>query len=177
MDGFMDDVDIPEDDVMLIDKEMRYLWFYWIGCFGMFPVLAAMVLIGGERFSEMVQDDEHLVNLITTVFLVVSITSVAVSVLLRKQFLSGGLRGLTDMALKQARVVHPEWLGRFRTGKVVCTAMASTAGPMGFVLFLLSGDMELFGLFMALGMGGVIYHRPRREELIEYYQRCHTTID
>jgi len=175
--GFFDEMNIPEDDVVLIDKEMRYLWFFWCGCFGMFPVLAAMVLIGVKGFSEAVLDDEQTINLIMTVFLVVSIISIAVSVFLRKRFLSGGLRSFTNTALQQARADQPEWLMRFRTGKFFCTALATTAGPMGFVLFLLSGEMWLFGLFMALGMGGVISHRPRREELIEYYQRYHRRTD
>lgn len=177
MDGFMDDMDIPKDDVLVINRELRFLWFYWISSIGMIPILAATVLIVGERFSESVQDDEHLVNVITTVFLVVSIASVAVSVLLKKQLLSGRLQLLITLFLKRSRVAQPEWLGRFRAVNIICTAMASIAGPMGFVLFVLSGEMWLFGLFMAIGAGGVIYHRPGREELIEYYQRCHKTID
>ena len=177
MDGFFDEMDIPEDDVVLIDKEMRFLWFYWCGCFGMFPVSVAIILIGGEGFSELILDDEQTIKLLTVMFLAVSIISIAVSVFLRKRFLSGGLRGFISMTLQQARADQPEWIGRFRAGKVICTVLSSTAGPMGFMLFLLSGEMWLFGLFMALGMGVVIYHRPRREELIEYYQRCHKTID
>jgi hypothetical protein len=177
MEGLMGELDIAEEDLVAVDKEMRFLWFYWVGCFGMFPALVATILIMGERLDELALGSEQAVNILTSIFLAASMAVIALSVWIRKKLLSGGWLFLTDAAVKQAKPGQAEWLVRFRMGMILCTALSGAAGLMGFMLCLFSGNMLLFGLFMVLGAGGTIYHRPRREELIEYYHRFRGNID
>ena len=171
MEGLMSEFDIAEADLAAVDKEIRKFWFLWAGCFGQFPALVTVILIMGGRLDGLMQGNEHLVNILMPVFLITSMVLIAVSVWLRKQLLSDRLRFLTDGAVKQAGGGQAEWIVRYRAGKMFCIVLPGVAGPMGFLLCLFSGNMLLFGLFMVVGCVATIYHRPRREELIECYHR------
>ncbi|SLM32411.1 conserved membrane hypothetical protein [Desulfamplus magnetovallimortis] len=60
---------------------------------------------------------------------------------------------------------HPA-VARYSITVIICLALLESIGIYGVVLFLLSGDIGVLYQLIAVSAAGMIYFRPRKEELI-----------
>lgn len=173
MNGLLEREEIEEKERIEIEKELRILWFFWAGCFGTLLVLIVMCVGFGEMLRENIEvRPDFPINLLKAVFIVAGILSLALAYFLRRRFLAGKSRGLGNKAVEMLFSANkPAYLLKYRYGIYPPMAISVSPGCYGFVLFMLSGDALIFYLFLIIAALAVLYHRPKKDEIIELLQK------
>jgi hypothetical protein len=173
MSGLLEREAIEEKERVEIEKELRVLWFFWAGCSGALLVLLLMCAGFGEKLRENIEvKPDFPINMLKAVFIVAGILSLALAYFLRRRVLAGKSIGLENKAVEMLFSSNkPAYLLKYRYGIFQPMAISASPGCYGFVLFMLSGDALIFYLFLIISALGVLYHRPKKEEIIALLQK------
>ncbi len=127
----------------------------------------------GEKLRENIKiNPDFPINMLKAVFMVVGILSLALAYFLRRRFLTGKTRGLENRIIKMAPSSNkPAYLLKYRCGIYLPMAISASPGFYGFVLFTLGGDALTFYLFLIISALGLLYHRPKKDEIVALLQK------
>jgi hypothetical protein len=164
---------LEEKERVEIEKELRILWFFWAGCFGALFVLLLMCAGFGEKLRENIEvSPDFPINLLKGLFIVVVLISLVLAYFWRRLVLAGKSIGFENKAFEMLFSSNkPAYLLKYRYGIYPPMAISASPGFYGFVLFMLGGDALTFYLFLIISALGVLYHRPKKEEIIELLQK------
>jgi hypothetical protein len=173
MNGLLEREVIEENERVEIGKELRILWFFWAGCFGFLFVLFLMCAGFGEKLRENIEvSPDFPFNLLKGLFIVVVLISLVLAYFLRRRVLAGKSRGLENKAVEMLFSSNkPASLLKYRYGIFLPIAISACPGSYGFVLFMVGGDSLTFYLFVIISVLGLLYHRPKKEEIIALLQK------
>jgi hypothetical protein len=173
MSGLLEREAIEEKERVEIEKELRVLWFFWAGCFGALLVLLLICAGFGEKLRENIEvRPDFPINMLKAVFIVAGILSLALAYFLRRRFLAGKSRGLGNNVVEMLfSTKKPAYLLKYRYGIYPPMAISASPGFYGFVLFMVGGDTLIFYLFLIISALAVLYHRPKKDEIITLLQK------
>ncbi|MHC4641352.1 MAG: hypothetical protein ACYS32_06880 [Planctomycetota bacterium] len=173
MNGLLEKEEIEEKERIEIEKELRILWLLWSGCFGALLVLLLMCAGFGEKLRENIEvKPDFPINMLKAVFMVAGILSLVIAYILRRRFLTGKSIGFENKAVEKLFSSNkPAYLLKYRNGTYLPTAISASPGFYGFVLFMVGGDALTFYLFLIISALGVLYHRPKKDEIITLLQK------
>jgi hypothetical protein len=168
MDGLLEREAIEEKERGEIEKELKILWLFWAGCFGALVVLLIMCVGFGERLQENIDvRPDFPINIYKGSFIVAALLSLVLAYFLRRRFLSGKSTSLENMAVGiMTSPSKPAYLLKYRCGTFTPMAISACPGFYGFVLFMVSGDTLTFYLFLIIAALGLLYFRPKKDEII-----------
>ena len=170
---------IGENERVEIRRELRVLWFFWTGCMGMPFAMFFMCEVFGQRIRENLnRGPDFPINKLTYLFLIVGLASSVLSYFLRKWLLSGIWEVFNRQAERAAVSLNkPVYMLKYRQAIFIPTALSSTPAIYGFLLFMLGADKFVLYFFLGIAFLGVLYHRPKEDELIEMLRREKSTTD
>ena len=173
MNGLLEREAIEEKERVEIKRELRVLWFLWAGCFGTLLVLIGMCEGFGEKLRENIEvGPDFPFNLFKGLFIVVVLISLVLAYFWRRRVLAGKSIGLENKAVEMLFSSNkPAYLLKYRYGIFLPIAISASPVFYGFVLFMLGGDALIFYLFLIISALAVLYHRPKKEEIIELLQK------
>ncbi|MHC4084145.1 MAG: hypothetical protein ACYSU3_01530 [Planctomycetota bacterium] len=173
MSGLLEREAIEEKERVEIEKELRVLWLLWAGCFSTLLVLLLMCAGFGEKLRENIEvRPDFQINMFKAVFIVAGILSLALAYFLRRRFLAGKSRGFGNRIVEMAFSSNkPAYLLKYRYGIFQPMAISVSPGFYGFVLFMIGGDALIFYLFLIIAALAALYHRPKKDEIIELLQK------
>jgi hypothetical protein len=163
---------LEETDRVAIDKELRFLWLMWAGTLGTVPVLLFMSLTFARdlRDSAAVAPNVPL-GVITAALSVLMVFSVFASFILRRLFLTGRFKFMQTQTAQTATSTNkPDYLAKYRVATFLPMTIAATPGFYGFILFVMGADLTFFYAFLVIAALAILYHRPRRDEIIHLLQ-------
>jgi len=173
MDGWLDKELIEEKDRVEIDKELRSLWVLWVGNVGVLFAVVFICYVFGERIREnMNVRSDFPIGIFRTVLLVVGILSLVLAYFLRGHFLSERFKGFEKAYSKSGAYMNkPSYLLKYRSGIFLPTAISGSIAIYGFLLFILGDGFYTLWVVIIISAVGLLYHRPKREEIIELLGR------
>ena len=155
-----------------IAKEIRFLWVLWATNLLMLLVLVFMCHIFKEKAERIKVSEDFPLGILKIVLAIVGVFSLALAQLLRKRFLAGKYKFYDTLCIRNAASMNkPVYLMKYRTNIYLFMMMPGIIGMFGFLLFLLGSGLETFYVFVIVSALGIIWQRPRTEELIEFFQR------
>jgi len=86
---------------------------------------------------------------------------------LRRALLSTGEKPSAAVHEEQTDRSQKQRLAKYAAAVIVALALAESIGIFGLVLFVLTGKFQTLYILIVLSAAGIIYHRPKKEELEE----------
>jgi hypothetical protein len=169
----VDIISLPEDEQNEIRKEMRILMILWTAILAQSMVFVFMREVFGEQIRKNVNvADDYPLGILTAVMLVVSMILMVVAFFLRGALLSGKLISIQERAEQVAEASgRPVYLVKYRILIWIPMILPSAPSVFAFVLFFLGADATVFYTLIVLSVLGVLYHRPKMEELLEFREK------
>jgi F0F1-type ATP synthase membrane subunit c/vacuolar-type H+-ATPase subunit K len=149
-----------------IEKGYRRLYIIWMALVAslFFYILICHML--GDAYRQNIKPG-YPYETMQKSLLLVSIVQLGLSLYFRKFLLSS--RSSVHKSKLTPRIssqsVSPE-LAKYFIAVLVTNALSESIGIFGFVLFLLGDTYETLYLFMAISTVAMIYHRPKKDELL-----------
>jgi len=160
---------IEENDRIEIEKELRFLWILWGACLAVLLVLLFFCEAFGEKLRENIKVNSDVpLSLLRTLLLIVGLFSLVLAYFLRRFFLSGKFKGLENGTFKfPSSSNKPSYLVKYRSAIFLPMVIPVTIGFYGFLVYLLGGDSLTLYLFLIISAIGLLYHRPKKEEILD----------
>jgi hypothetical protein len=172
MNGLLEREVIEEKERIEIEKELRILWFFCAGCFGVLLVLFLICAGFGEKLRENIEvKPDFPFNLLKGLFIVIVIISLVFAYFWRRLVLAGKSIGFENKVVEMLFSNKPAYLLKYRNGIFLPIAISACPGCYGFVLFMVGGDALTFYSFLIIAALGLFYHRPKKEEIIALLQK------
>ena len=169
----MDIETLPENERIEIRKEMRILWILWVGILGTPMVLVFIREVFGEKIRENMNVGENFpLDVFTVVMLVVSAVLLVGAFFMRGALLTGRFKPMQKHAEKMAVASRrPVYIMKYRILGYLPLVLSSTPSVFAFMLFIFGAEATIFYSLIVLSISGILYHRPKIEELLELRER------
>lgn len=147
-----------------IEKALRLMWLFWLGCLGEPVVLTVIVYGFGAGLREgFAMDTSFPLALMRAIFIFFAAFALVASSLLRRVLLRPPLKGVASSASTSLPCG-----ALYRSKVMVPTVMAGAPCLFGFVLFWLGDGPAVFTAFAVAAGFGLLWQRPRREEFVAF---------
>lgn len=161
-------LELPEGERTEIEKELRLLWFLWAANLATLIVLSFLSqILPGHIREDFKQSPDFPLDILKVGFFIVAFFSIIFSFVVRKLFLSGRFKVSTKGGSSAYLSNKPLYLIRYRNAILVSEAAAVSIGIYGFILFLFGESLLTFYLFIIVAAIISIFHRPKRDEIVE----------
>lgn len=150
-----------------LEKGWNTILIIWIAMFvslGAYLGLCHLIEIQVIPFKIDISLPIKTINILKTVFYGVSL-SVFVGVHLLRRYLLNSGKAVTLKSIRISKNQHPAII-RYSKITSITLALVESIGIYGLVLFLLSRDVTALYQLIALSAVGMIYFRPRKNELM-----------
>ena len=164
---------IEESERRKIDRELRWLWLFWVANLGVLVVLVFVCGVFGERIRELMKESSDVpIDLLRILFLIVGLASLVVAYLMRRWSLTGKFNLYERQAREDASSSNkPLYLAKYRLAIFIPMCLPTTLGIYGFLLFWLGDSALTLYAFMIVSGAALLYHRPKKEEIMELRSR------
>jgi len=144
-----------------LDKSWKIILLIWSAIFSSLGVYLIVCHAFGNQFQSGVGPNFP-TAILKNIFLVVSII-----ILFTVRYLRGYLMrpGGSPLQPSQVPSVQHSAIGKYTLATLITSALLESIGIYGVVLFLLTKDNSLLYLFLIISAAGMIYFRPRKDEL------------
>ncbi len=155
-----------------IDKVWRSMWLLWLAFLGEPAVFVVLIWGFGARLRQGFATDASVpLASIRAVLIVLAIGTLILSVMIRRYMLRPPA---------QSQVNSPDsplspYALLYRNKAMLPAVMATTPATIGLVLFLLGDSLFVFFGFVLAAVLGLLWHHPRKDELIAFCQECEST--
>ena len=165
---FKGDRMLEKEEMQHLQKNWKVNMIIWGAIFASLPVyLIICKLLDKQQLVG--QDPDLPMETIAIVLIVASIVTLFVTSLIRKKLIK----------VENSRVIVSDETGlsvpwvhqvtaRYTAAMVISAALSESIGIYGLVVFLLSQNFVLFYQFLFLSAAGMLYYRPRKEELMDF---------
>ncbi len=140
-------------------KKILIIWFSMPATLGIYIIICNIA----EEQLQFGLDPELPVETIKNALYAVSIATIICVHYLRSYMLNN-IRPAPDLT-HASELQHPA-VGRYLTIIIIVSALLESIGIYGLLLFLFSNNFTILYQFIAVSAAGMIYFRPRKEELI-----------
>lgn len=173
MDEWMAEQNLEESDRVAIEKELRLLWLLWAACLSVVPIVLIMSLtVAGPIREDMQAGSGGPLGVITVGLSALAVFSVGLSYFLRRWFLAGRFKWIERQAVQAAAQRNrPVYLTKYFSAVYLPMAVAATPAICGFFLFVHGADTVIFYVLLVVAAFGLLYHRPKRHEILELLQK------
>ena len=173
MSEFSDMQELGQKERGDIDGEMRLVWLCWAGCACMPVAAIALCHLVGAQIREDVNVREGFpLGMLEIILGIVGLVFLVVSYFLRKSFVEGRVTLCRKVGVILAGVLNrPAYLGIFRANVYLHTALSAAPAMFGLVLFVMGAGYGVLYGFAVVAALGVLWQRPRREELVQFCLR------
>ena len=122
------------------------------------------------RFRENINvGSDFPIGLLRNFFLGAALCWLVVSLFLRTLFLSSKSKAFESTYLQRSN--KPAYLLKYRGALCLVIGVSISTGIYGFLLFLLGDSFEILYLFTGLAGLALLFHRPKRDELIDFFHK------
>ena len=165
----MDIYSLPDDERVVLEKQMWVLRVLWFGFLSSHIVFVFLREILGDKIRKDVNVGENFpLVAFTVVLVVVSLVSLAVSYFIRSALLSGKFKGLQGQAEKAALSSKmPVYVVKYMHLISITMAIASSPSVFAFVLFLFGAEAIVFYALIGSSFLAVLYYRPKIDEMLK----------
>jgi hypothetical protein len=173
MSEWIDTQMLDEKDRVDIEKEMRLLWFMWAGDVGVPVAVVSICYLMAEQIRENIHPKEGFpLGVLEVILAVVGLFLLALAYFLRKALRRGKLNLYEKTSMQEAATRNkPGYLLKYRMNVLVPMMIPPSLGLFGFMLFMLGAGYETLCAFAIVSALGVLWQRPRKKELIDFFHR------
>jgi hypothetical protein len=151
-----------QSEMKQLDKGWKIILMIWGAIFGSLGVYLIVCVAFGNQFQSGAGPDFPMA-ILKNILLAVSILTLLIVRYLRKYLIRVGSPALRSS--QTSSVQHPV-VGKYASAILITSALLESIGLYGVVLFFLTKDNSSLYLFLIISAAGMIYFRPRKDELL-----------
>ena len=149
-------------EIKQLDNGWKIILLIWSAMFSSLVVYLIICVALGNQF-QVGEGLDFSIEALRHVFLGVSIVTLFTVLFLRKFLLKADSSVLRSSQTSPAQ--HPA-ISKYALANLISSALLELIGLFGVVVFFLTKDNSSLYLFLIISAAGMIYFRPRKEELL-----------
>ncbi|MFC1839610.1 hypothetical protein ACFL1N_08520 [Thermodesulfobacteriota bacterium] len=150
-----------------VESKLLVMWIIWGAMVVSLGVYIAICVLIGDKVRQTMGEGFPLV-LIRNILFGISIVELIATHFIRKLMMrepeiDPGSISAPEPVAQEPVNIH----GKYLSAMVVSLALCESIGIYGLVLFFLGDSVQTMYTFMAVSAAGMLFHRPKREDLEE----------